>query len=150
MLSQPGKVIGEAGAAVFHEHQGSLHPCNLVEAQIDKQGSGAGLGAQEQMGVAPAVLDLGQVGDHPVQQTLALMAPVHGEAAQRGAEAAAGGNHLIAAVVDGAGVVQIPVTGDALLLQEPVHGGHGGPVPGEYPADGVIVEHNAPPQTTNR
>ena len=58
------------------------------------------------------------MGDDLVQQALPLVGTVHGEAPQGGAEETAGGGQLVVLVEQTAGIVQIAVQGDALLLQK--------------------------------
>ena len=72
------------------------------------------------MAVAQVDLALHQVADHLVHQPLSPVIRGDGQTPERVVEAAAAGDQL-AVVKDAAAVVQIPVTADALLLEERVH-----------------------------
>ena len=127
---QGGAVVRKAPAAVLHEDQAALHPGDLIEAQVTEKFGALGLGVEEEMGVSPLRLHLHQVGDDLVEQALPLPAAGHRQTTDGVPKAAAGGGQVPVLVKQAAGVVQIAVPADALLLQEGVHLSLGPCVPG--------------------
>ncbi len=73
------------------------------------------------MGVPPLGLHLQQVTRDLIEQSLPPVRTVHRQAADGVGKAAAGGNQPQPAVKDAAGIVQISVPPDTLLLQKGVH-----------------------------
>ena len=116
-LFQIAQISPEAVAAVLHEDKGTLHPGDLVEAEVAEKLGAFYLGVEKQVHIPPRALHLDEVGDDLVQQTLALMVAADGEAPQGVAEAAAGADDVVFLVEHGTDVVQIAVAADALLTQ---------------------------------
>ena len=141
---QPAEIALEAMGAVLHEDHLALHPGNLVKPQVPEDGEVAAFGVQEQMTVAPAVLIFHQVRDHGAQQSLAPVGPIHGKAAQRIAEAGAGGHQPLVPVIGAHGVVQVGVLVDAFLLQQAVPRSGGGGVPPIQLFECDVVHQNLP------
>ena len=124
-LRETVQVAGKAVAAVFHKDKAVRHAGDLIEPQVAEELRGARLCVQEEMRMAAAALHVHQVGDDFVEQPFALVAVVHGETAQRIAEAAPRGDHPVIVVVHGGDVVEIGVALDALLTKESVDLGQG-------------------------
>ncbi len=138
------QVALKAVSPVFHEHQSPVHPGDFVKAQAAEKLGRSHLGVQEQMGIAPGVLDLHQMGDDLVQKALPLMILADGKAPQGAAKAAACGDDFILVIPHGADIVQVPVPGDTLPPQQRVDPFQTSFVRGVYLGNGIFT-HGLPP-----
>ena len=114
----------KAAPPVLHEHQGAGHADDLIKAQVGQVLGAVRLGIEEQVGAAPGQLHLHQVADDLIEQPLPPVAAGDGQTADGIAEAAPSGGQLPVIVKDAAGIVQVPVPADALLLQQVADLGH--------------------------
>ena len=138
LFFQPFQILPEAVRLPFHEDDETLHAGDLMEAHVPEEFGGAAFRIEEEMDVAPFVLILHQVGHDLVHQRLALMLGTDGHAAQGIAEAAARGDGFVVFVEHDAGIVQMRVEADALLLEQGFHLGQGPFVAGVDRADLIV------------
>ena len=117
-LGQPGAEAGKAVFSVLQEGEGVFHSGDLIKSQVLKELGGTDFRVHEQVGAPLPGQPLHQVGDDLVQQALPLVGVVHGKAPQGGAKEAAGGGQVVILVKQPAGVVQVAVQRNALLLQQ--------------------------------
>ena len=120
-FGQPGAVVGKATAAVFHEDQLFRNPGNFIKAQIRQELGRGDFGIEKQPEIPPGGLIVRQMTDNPVQQALTLVPGGHRQTPQGVFKAAASGNQFTLVVKDAAGVVQVAVQPDALLMEQRFH-----------------------------
>ena len=109
---------GKPAPPVLQEGESSLHPGDLIKAQVLKELGTFALGVDKLVENSPLRLALHQVRDHLVEKPLPLVAVVYRKAAQGAPKGAAGSHQLVVLVKQAAGVVQIAIQGDPLPLQQ--------------------------------
>gem|GEM_PF-6936479 len=113
-----------------------------MESEIPEKGCGVRLGVKEQVVIASFCLISDQMGEDPVQKSLAPVAGADREAAQGIPAAAAGGDGAALGIIHGAGVIQVFVAPEPLMLQQPIHRFHACKVAGQHLSDIEFV-HSA-------
>ena len=88
-----------------------------MEAEVAEEADGAALRIEEDGGVPALLLHRHEMGEDFIQQPLALMCTVNGEAAQRVSTAAACRDGVVSLVKDGAGVVEVCVHAQVFLFE---------------------------------
>ena len=121
LLRQSVQITGKTGTLIFHKDNLSIDPCNLIKAKIAEKSGRIAFRIKKQMCISSGKLQLDQMTDNRIHQSLALVFMADRHTPKRISKTASCCDQIHFIIIHPTGIIQISISADPLCRKQFIH-----------------------------